>query len=333
MTSISIVDPKINWISTSKHTYKHLEKCGRACYQTHDREEHGSEIKFVSTINSRKHWSVLEHGVFIFRISPTFYCHLKDIEDRRFINITCVPRANRFMASGSYRAWKEIAERTEDPAALKACQVISRYAPELFGKFAGMECKFTTSDCDDIPDLHPFGITLREYLVHKHYTVSIDTNRGVTHEFVRHRPCAFSQESTRYVGYGDGKMKVIRPVFWDKWDDEVKDVWHDSMSEVTNDYGRLVGELGLPYQEAREILPNALKAELVITANLAEWIHILLLRSGKAAHPEFRKCAKALIENFKQCEPRVFTKYLLNMGNDYENTFYAEKIEWADILA
>jgi len=330
---------KVNWIAPSTPHYKHLERCGRACYQTHDTTTEYSHLRFVRNIVSRKHWSVLEHGVFVFKISPVFFCYLKDIEDRRFINITSNDKKTRFLASGSFRAWMELADRTGNMAdrtgniaALKACQVISRYAPDIFGRFATIENKFSKDDCDiNIPFLKT-GISFHEYVTHKHYTVSVNTNRGVTHEFVRHRPCAFSQESTRYVRCDENSENFIEPVFWKKWDGKTREVWEDHMLETQERYRFLNGELGLPYQEAREILPNALKAELVITASLAEWLHILILRSGNTAHPEFRKLATEIWELFLEEEDNIFNECFWKMRKKYDNVFYSNQYEWEDVI-
>lgn len=323
---------EVNWIVPSAPNYKHLERCGRTCYQTHDMTTDDSHLRFVSNIHSRKHWSVLEHGVWVFEISAVFFCHLKDIEDRRFINITSDNKKSRFFTSGSFRAWMELADRTGDPAVLKICQIISRYCPELFGRYATKPNRFSDDDCSvRIPFLKT-ELTFHEYVTHKYYTVSVNTNRGVTHEFVRHRPCAFSQESTRYVGYGEDKEIFIEPIFWEKWDDETREAWADHMLETEERYRFMNGELGLPYQEAREILPNALKAELVITANLAEWLHILMLRSGKAAHPEFRKLATQIWGYFNECEPFVFNDFFWQMGEKYQNTFYSNQYDWEEVM-
>jgi len=120
----------------------------------------------------------------------------------------------------------------------------------------------------------------------EHVSASIKfiTNRGVTHELVRHRLCAFSQESTRYVDY-QKEMEFIKPVWADN--SEAYNIWKQSLSDSEDKYNEL-RKLGWRPEQAREVLPNSLKTEIVTTANLREWRHIFKLRTSKAAHPQIR---------------------------------------------
>ena len=124
-----------------------------------------------------------------------------------------------------------------------------------------------------------------------HMTVRFITNRGVTHELVRHRMCSFAQESTRYVKY-DGEMEFIKPVWIDsdlvtEMNTRTKHIWIQSMKKAESDYKKLLEE-GWKAQQAREVLPNSLKTEIVVSANMREWRHIFKLRCSKAAHPQMR---------------------------------------------
>ena len=140
----------------------------------------------------------------------------------------------------------------------------------------------------------------------EHISASIrfTTNRGVTHELVRHRLSSFSQESTRYVRY-DGKMQFIKPVWWDTWSDLEKAMWAKSMKDAENAYIYLLKKGSRP-EQAREVLPNSLKTEIVATANLREWRHILNLRCSKAAHPQIRELMKPVLMDFQATVPVVF---------------------------
>ena len=146
----------------------------------------------------------------------------------------------------------------------------------------------------------------------EHISVSVRfiTNRSVTHELVRHRLCSFSQESTRYVKY-DGKMEFINPV-WFRGDTLKKD--EEVLSEITFikacysseiAYHKLLDN-GWKPEQAREILPNALKTEIVVTANLREWRHIFKLRTSKKAHPQIRELFKSCLDGFKREIPIIF---------------------------
>lgn len=133
---------------------------------------------------------------------------------------------------------------------------------------------------------------------HASVTVRFITNRGVTHELVRHRLCAFSQESTRYVKY-DKKMEFIRPVWWAKWSKEEQEIWIKQMEAAEESYLKL-RELKSSAEKAREVLPNSLKTEIVTTANLREWRHIFKLRCSSAAHPQIRILMLDCLEGFKK---------------------------------
>lgn len=140
---------------------------------------------------------------------------------------------------------------------------------------------------------------------HEYMTVRFICDRGVTHELVRHRLCAFSQESTRYCNYGhEGEITVIEPCFWSRESDLYRE-WERQCQLAENAYLYLLRQGALP-QEARSILPNSLKTEIVTTANLREWRHIFMLRTGKAAHPQMREVMVPLLEDVKMCVPVLF---------------------------
>lgn len=140
---------------------------------------------------------------------------------------------------------------------------------------------------------------------HLNVTARIVTNRGVTHELVRHRIASYSQESTRYCNYGGEDMEFIRPVWWEGASQQTRNTFSWSLYESEWSYNELLSNGWTP-QEAREVLPNALKTELVVTANLREWRHIFTLRCSKAAHPQIRELMKDGLRQFKSLIPVVF---------------------------
>ena len=145
-------------------------------------------------------------------------------------------------------------------------------------------------------------------LEHEKVTVRVVCDRGVTHEIVRHRLCAFSQESTRYCDYHkNGEIQVIAPLFWvNKGEkDEEWLTWLDAMKYAEDHYNKL-RDMGASPQEARSVLPNSLKTEIVVTADLREWRHIFNLRTSKKAHPQMREIMIPLLAEFKQRIPVVF---------------------------
>ena len=120
---------------------------------------------------------------------------------------------------------------------------------------------------------------------HEKVTARIICDRGVTHEIVRHRIASYSQESTRYCNYGNDKfgneLTFIKPCFW-KEDDPKYMTWKYAMKNAEQAYMDLI-RLGATPQEARSVLPNSLKTEIVVTMNLREWRHFFKLRTSPAA--------------------------------------------------
>ena len=148
---------------------------------------------------------------------------------------------------------------------------------------------------------------------HQFVTVRIICDRGVSHEIVRHRLASYTQESTRYCNYTKGKfgreITVIEPCFWTQ-DDEKYQVWKQTIEQIEAGYNKLI-ELGATPQEARSVLPNSLKTEIVMTMNLREWRHFFTLRTSKAAHPQMREVAVPLLKEFQKLIPVVFDGIVL----------------------
>ncbi|PKP23043.1 MAG: thymidylate synthase (FAD) [Bacteroidetes bacterium HGW-Bacteroidetes-21] len=143
---------------------------------------------------------------------------------------------------------------------------------------------------------------------HQSITVRIVCDRGISHEIVRHRLASYTQESTRYCNYSKGKygseLTVIKPCFWNE-DDEKFIIWKESLIQSEIAYNKLIS-LGASPQEARSVLPNSLKTEIVVTMNLREWKHFFKLRTSEAAHPQMREIAKPLLKEFQKLIPIVF---------------------------
>lgn len=145
-------------------------------------------------------------------------------------------------------------------------------------------------------------------LEHCSFTVKFICDRGVSHEIVRHRVASYCQESTRYCNYtndGFGKeITVIKPCFWE--DESVQMIrWKEAMEVAERTYMSMIDNGASP-QEARSVLPNSLKTEVVMTANIREWRHFLKLRCAPAAHPQMREVALKLLNMVHQEIPILF---------------------------
>lgn len=152
-------------------------------------------------------------------------------------------------------------------------------------------------------------------LEHEKITVRIVCDRGVSHELVRHRIASFSQESTRYCNYSKDKSSEgikfidIKTGFnYDLANDRDKekyDVWYNAMEEAEKAYNKLI-ELGALPQEARSVLPNSTKTEIVITMNIRSWRNFFGLRADGAAHPQMQELAYQMLKAFHEYIPVVF---------------------------
>jgi thymidylate synthase (FAD) len=159
-------------------------------------------------------------------------------------------------------------------------------------------------------------------------TVRFITNRGVTHELVRHRLFSFAQESTRYVRY-DGQMEFIQPVWCSdkvlgthtiEWRQIIgtraegqinpelspgENVWFWNQAIAERDYCNLL-DCGWRPEQAREVLPNSLKTEIIVKGNIREWRHCLTLRTSRKAHPQMRALMTPLLNELQGKAPVIF---------------------------
>lgn len=155
---------------------------------------------------------------------------------------------------------------------------------------------------------------------HANLTVKFIIDRGVSHELVRHRLCAFSQESTRYCNYGKKGVCFVIPPWTDfvpsvltdedivwlaKRHSKASVVWLLAVQQSAIHYETLLAEKWSP-QQARSVLPNSLKTEIVVTANFREWRHIFKMRTAQAAHPQMREVMVPLCKELAEKLPVIF---------------------------
>ena len=148
-------------------------------------------------------------------------------------------------------------------------------------------------------------------LEHASVTVKFVVDRGISHELVRHRLASFAQESTRYCNYSKddfgSEITFIIPDYLE-YKSEGWNIWKESMKQAEDAYFKML-DFGLSPQQARAVLQNSLKTEVVMTANLREWRHFFKLRAlgttGKP-HPQMLEVAVPLLEDMKNLIPVVF---------------------------
>lgn len=146
-------------------------------------------------------------------------------------------------------------------------------------------------------------------LEHNNITVRFICDRGVSHELVRHRLASFAQESTRYCNYSKDKfgneLTFIKPCFWNNETNVNYLNWENVLKNVECAYFSML-KCGATPQEARSILPNSLKTEVVMSANIRELRHFFKLRCDKVAHPQMRELAIPLCKELQEKIPVVF---------------------------
>ena len=154
-------------------------------------------------------------------------------------------------------------------------------------------------------------------LEHSQLSVRFVVDRGVSHEIVRHRLFSFAQESSRFCSYNKDKfgneITVIEPIFYRATEEHFKDAalidryeeWAEACQEAEKSYFRLL-KMGASAQEARNVLPNSTKTEIVVTGNYREWRNFFKLRVDKAAHPQMREVTRPLLAELQRRIPIVF---------------------------
>lgn len=327
---MKIIQPNVEFIPmpTDKASLlKHIERCGRVCYKSEDKITEGSAEQFIAGIIKRGHEAVLEHGAIILQIDIEDWSimqeRINDLESggdfQSFLRFT--DDWGRPLVSGNIRAWRDFMKvHNEQYGHTFGClrYMIEKY-PELFPEFQkGVRFLHVVNDYTP-GELYPEDlITENEKLHHQYQTLLFTCDRGVTHELVRHRPSSFCQESTRYCNYGkDGfgnEITVIEPCYLVPHTPGYR-LWRHSCRVAETTYLELLAH-GFTPQEARAVLPNSLKTELMMTANLSEWCHVTKLRCAPAAHPQARQVMKIGLGMLESHIPETFDDLWEDYGNE-----------------
>lgn len=275
---------------------KKIEKCGRVCYKSEDKITEDSAEKFVADIIKRGHEAVLEHASFIFQVSYNVYEDIRDkvifVENRYPVKMYLrFTDSDGYIVSGNVRAWRDFFCFAGVPPYMNDFVEVN---PILFSEFKsdfpfnlrGGKWNIRQISTNEL-------VSTYQRLVHEDISVKFICDRGVTHEIVRHRPASFCQESTRYCNYRNGKfggeITVIKPCFFKENSTRYLN-WFVACESAETAYNAILEDGGTP-QEARDVLPNSLKTELIMTAPLMEWCHFFNLRMSPAAHPQMREVA------------------------------------------
>lgn len=299
-------------IITEINPFKKIEMAGRTCYKSEKAITDDSAVGFFDRIAEHQHTAMMEHATFVFEVSSDIYCVGLVL---KYINATRFDREDgsiRYLISGNLRA---INESNFIPLIMVLADYDKRlaYKPytkeqlekmyKIYDDILGSEKRFCR-----LVSLNEYNdLSENEINNHLYTTMRLITDRGVTHEIVRHRPFSFAQESTRYVNYakekfGGGNIKFVYPAEFDSWNNEQKDLLKSSLENAETAYNAAIA-LGLSPQQARAMLPNAVKTEIIVTGNHEEWTHFFNLRhfgTTGAPHPDMKWLAGLAYE--KYCE-------------------------------
>ena len=263
---MKLINSKVEILEPTGYTiddiYKQIEIAGRTCYKSEDKITPTSAKEFVDRMIKSGHGAMLEHG--------TVYLDMPNSAG----NYNLVP----FFASNPYSkvVIKPLNDRVHNYITTNFRVIVENFAEEY------------------IPDVLQYICEPTEFH-EKRISVRWTCDRGVSHEFVRHRVFSFAQESTRYCNYSKDKfgheITYIQPC-WEMQKDE-EELFLLQLEQAQNAYNALISSGWRP-QQARAILPNALKTELVMTGFESDWKHFFELRCDTAAHPDARKLALEL---------------------------------------
>lgn len=291
-------------IIEEKDPYKMIELAGRTCYKSEDKITENSAKEFVDRMIKLGHGAMLEHGTIYLRIRETVNGN--------------IPPAMLY--------WRHLTNNTYSKVIYKI-EADHPYEGNYGVLYITTNLRVLVEN-NRLDDLQ-YQVEPTEYH-EKRITARFICDRGVSHEFVRHRVFSFAQESQRYCNYNKDKfnneLTFIKPTWlniptgdYTYWDGDWCDI--DNMKiQLPSDNGiadnflwclnnagmqyRLLINKGLKPQEARAILPNATKTELVMTGFESDWEHFFELRCSGAAHPDARKLADELksLMNVKNIE-------------------------------
>ena len=303
---MELINPSVEMIN-ERDIYKRIELAGRTCYKSEDKIKEDSAKKFVKAMIKSNHTAMLEHASLVFQVDSYFIWDTIKRFNRRYLNMTECLYPNRssqtnrrLLVSGNIRAINESKNRF-----LLKAMVDAGYEDAVYSYDKIELDKDYNADIKVVDIMSIENIQNEEILNHYYPSFRCITDRAVTHEMVRHRPASFAQESQRYVNYEKkGGVEFIKPYWFDSASASEKISFKFSLQNSEGIYKELI-ESGLKPQEARGVLPNATKTEIVMTAPMYEWQHFLNLRyfgTTGTPHPDIKNIASYIHNYLKEDE-------------------------------
>lgn len=271
-------------IIKEKDPYKMIELAGRTCYKSEDKITEDSAKEFVDRMIKLGHGAMLEHGTIYLRIRETVNGN--------------VPPAMLYWRDCANQKYSKVYTQLESDSPYSANYKVLYVTTNL-------RVLVENNRIDDLE----YQCEPTEYH-ERRITVKFICDRGVSHEFVRHRVFSFAQESTRYCNYSKDKfgneITFIKPSWIGESIDSLNQEFRDTDRDDTSIFIRALRNAEEEYftllnngwkpQQARQVLPNATKTELVMTGFESDWEGFFKLRCSGAAHPDAKKLADELRE-------------------------------------
>ncbi len=307
--------------SNEDEMLKHIEVCGRRCYKSEHKIDHNARSfeKFYKMLLNNGHMSAIEHSNVVIEIGcesidafEIMYSHFVQsaLTQMAYFRIMPIYGDLKIIISANVRAWNEFLMRKWWFAPYKEVAefLLSEY-PIVFSKVP-QYLETNLPERANVPELEddlaacgeftmrvvPDQEMLLNFDVYDEFDIPIYTfiaytDRGISHEIVRHRVLSYSQESTRYVNYKSNGIQLINwPV-----PEKLLGQYNDVMSRVEELYNNLITE-GVKPQFARNVLPNSMKTEIAMSGRISGWSHFVDLRDSDAAHPDIRFIARYVKE-------------------------------------
>ena len=300
---MEIIKPNVE-IIMEPDNLKRIEIAGRTCYKSESAITDDSAQKFYQSLVRRGHTSVLEHSNIILKVknyaSAKIMRSLLDV----YQSDDDIPTYIRHSVcdgvfSGSVRSWRNLASTFEN----------LHYAYALFSNVDLLSDLFATYSKETIEAGKRYiedGIgtdILTEHTepIHNIITARFTCSRAMSHELVRHRLMGISQESQRYVKYGE--LTVIEPYWWGQVENPkhevMRTIFLNSNLQAEHNYAAYM-DCGMPPQAARGALTNDTKTEVVLTGTIPAWHRFIDLRDSSAAHPDIQILARKFISRVNQ---------------------------------
>lgn len=304
----TMVEPSVTLIN-EPNPFKRIETAGRTCYKSEGNITKNSAISFVSKLIENNHTAMIEHASVAFQMDcdegcePILLDYIIYIQKQHYLHVTIEPSIPRIMISGNIRA---ILQRNiMDPITRSLLAKYPEFSPmvDTSKEPTHVQVRADIKDLRKIEDL-----TRDEFMNHFHITARFITDRGVSHELVRHRLFSFAQESTRYCNYSKNKfgnhVTFCKPSTYEDWTPDQQDILNTTLSTLDSVYQALVsGDDALAPQQVRAILPSCTKTEIVVSGPGFEWKYFFALRSEGVTgppHPDMKYIADIALQKINK---------------------------------